>query len=181
MKIKLAFISFFLAINCAYADNLEKDLPVFFNKIAGVMNSRDSDEIKKFYKYYSTPNSTFIKQSYYVDPENEDKIIDQETLDMNRAQYIKYLADILYTPNRYAYEYEIKSTSYDPKTKVYLTLVDIKESYSRSHYDAKTKSDNEIIVFSASTCNFSLIYKNADISIAGMNCVEKIRKLDVKD
>jgi len=181
MKIKIALIALLMAVNIASAEDISKDITPFFEQIAGVMNSRDSNSIKRFYQYYAKPSATFIKQSFYVDPENQDKIIDQETLNMNRSQYIKYLADILYTPNRYAYEYKIQSTSYDQKTKTFLALVDINESYSRSYYDNKSQSNTNIIVFTASSCNFSLIYQNAAITIAGMNCVEKIRKIGVNE
>lgn len=162
------------------ADNANEQITAFFRDVSNVMNSRNDGTIKKFFQYYTIKGAKFNKQSFYVDPEDENKILDEENLSLNINQYITYLNGILVTPNRYAYEYKITDVKPDEKGSSYLVALDIKESYSKNAYSESLHKYLDNIVFTTSSCNYQLVYKNGAVMISGMSCIEKIRKLIVE-
>jgi hypothetical protein len=181
MKLKKQFM--ILALSMLFANEAvagsEQEVRNFMGQIEALMNRRKADEISGFYKFYSDKKARFVKVSKLVDPSNQDKVIAEESKDMDVDEYISYLQDIVKTPARYAYTLTIDSIKVNNANNTATVMVTAGDSSMSYKYDAERQRDYETYVLTTSNCNYSLAYKSAHYYILGMNCLEKINKTAV--
>ncbi len=163
----------------ALAGGSEREAREFIAQVEALMNRRKMDEIRDFYKFYSVKDARFIADSKLVDPNNQDKVIAEESKNMNVDEYLLYLKGILETPNRYSYSATIDSIKLDRANDTASVMVTTRDSSVTTKRDEERQRDYLVYVLETSNCNYSLVYKSAHYYIAGMNCAAKINKTTV--
>jgi hypothetical protein len=170
----LSLILMLLVFTPAYAaDTDEESIRQFFNKIQNLMNKREINDIESFYKYYADSSARFIKTSYLLDPTDKSKVLAQESLNMSKNEYIKYIKDILKPLNNYAYRSTISNITIDKANSIALISYGIEEY---SLIKAATNSQPDDTTFISANCNMNLSIEGGDTSILSTNCIEKIVK-----
>jgi hypothetical protein len=137
----------------------------FFQQIENLMNRRYEGEIKEFFSFYAKPDAMFVKHSVLVDEDNQ--VLEEENMTMNREQYIKSLITILKQPRQYRASITVVSEKHsDSSNQLRNVTVSIKEIADR----------NQVTINVLATCNYLVEYKNRDLYIISASCSETITK-----
>ena len=176
-KIIFFFTTIFTFSSLSFAQDENKIVNEFVQQIESLMNMKNFDDIKRFYNYYSMPNATFIKYSQLLDPKNPKKILRTENLKMSTDEYIKYLEVIVNSPRKYSYSGILKSISNDGD--IYNVTINVKDSSLYDNYDPVIHAEYTTYIHTLANCNYVLELKNSKFFIEGMNCSEKINKINI--
>jgi hypothetical protein len=155
----------------------EQAIRQFMFKMQSVMNKRNRNEMNTFFSYYADSTARFQKTSYLLDSDNTSKIIAQESLDMNKDEYIQYLKDVLESLSYYFFKITVDSIKIDNVTNVALVSYRVDE-YGLTE-ERKLDENNKPITnanFISANCNMNLSIESGDTMILSSNCVEKIVK-----
>lgn len=166
-----------LMTNAAYAAKVTSDdISQMVGRMQTVMNQRSPAGIDKFFGFYADSEARFLKTSYLVSPDDNNKVLAEESLDMSRKEYIEYLKTILGPPSKYGYQATVNSVKMDDAVNQALV------SYSTQEYGLSYTVDKEynltdgVTSLIRSNCNMIISYASSDIVILSINCAEKIMK-----
>jgi hypothetical protein len=147
-----------------------------FMKMQTALNSKNQQDIDKYFNYYSWKNAQYVKTSYLVKNRNDETVLGTESLTMTKDEYIKYLKRIIFKADQYVITFTIDSININPNK--HEGIVSITSSDIAINRDADLQTKAPILRTSAATnkCNFSIGLSATDLLIYGMSCQEKIVK-----
>jgi|GEM_PF-5052964 len=141
-------------------------------KMVRSINSRDLNTIALFFDYYASDNASFLKETHLYD--DTGALVESETLDMDKKEYVKYLYDIVKMSEEYSISVSINDIKEESNT--ILLTIELRELLLQPLDDDQnsTSTDDSILKITAySSC--SLVYEDDGVPIiTGMNCIEKI-------
>lgn len=159
----------------SYAVNAtEEDIKQFILKMQSIMNRRNNGEIGTFFSYFTDSSARFLKTSYLVNAQDQNKILAQESLNMTRDEYIEYISTILKSVDRYGYKITINKIKIDQPKSIALVSYSVDEySIINGDRNAQNKTEDEVTFISAN-CNANFSVEDGDVLILSTNCIEKI-------
>lgn len=138
-------------------------LEQFVTQIQALHNTRNMDDIKRYYRFYTAAGAKFHIDSVAVDEADIKKKLASEALDMDLEQYLKYIAEVVLQPGYYRFESRIKDYQYDNQNYFVNLEVTSKE------FKKQTATPSVI-----AECAYTLESKNGAFYIAALSCAETI-------
>ncbi len=156
-----------------FANSDEAEISNLLNQFSNLLNRRNEKEINKFISFYIANDFSFQKKTQRLDSDN--KVVDEELLTLNKAQYSEYLKAILLLPKKYLYTQTVNDVkNIENSNSIFIVEVASKESAIRDRFIPEKKEFQDYYVESISNCNFTLEKRNSIFLINSINCFERI-------
>ncbi|MFI4983754.1 MAG: hypothetical protein ACHP6I_00980 [Rickettsiales bacterium] len=175
-KLLLILVFVFIASPVYAAKVTSDDVAQLITRMQTIMNRRDAESFQTFFGYYADSEARFLKTSYLVDANDPKTILAQESLNMDRKQYIAYLDTILNPPSKYVYQATINSIAMDDSKSQALISYSTQEYATNSLFDDSHHRIGEEVSLIHANCNMIASYSGSDVVILSINCSEKISK-----
>lgn len=161
--------------NLASASADAGDTKALLLQMSSVINSRNPKKIAAFFNYYTSDTAKFTKQSSVLDPSDHTIIRRQETITLNKEEYIRYLTHIATEPEQYAFWLDQEGFSMSVDDEYAVVNAVIREVEIVDSTKTKRPKDKIYVKLVVSTnCNLSFNIQSSPPILAGANCIEKI-------
>lgn len=180
VRVFAVLVLVFLANTASAVKITQDDIIQMVGRMQSIMNQRTISGIEKYFGYYADSEARFLKTSYLVDPDNSEKILAQESLNMSRDEYIKYIKNILNPPTNYVYKATVNSVKMDDIVNQALVSYSTQEYATINVLDSTYNKVAEETSLIRSNCNMIVDYNSTDIVILSINCAEKITRRKAK-
>lgn len=172
----VAIVLYFLSIAaspCMAKVLDQQSINALFDQYSAVINSRDSDKIKKFLTYYADPTATFYINKITVNAKTRKE--EASSSKLNREEYIKYITHIASDPIIYSFvltlaSIEIGADKLNATVSMHINEMAVVSQNKPDAADEKRK----IKAIVSTNCNFTVAAAGANPVFTSANCIEKL-------